>query len=123
MIDGAIHDSMHMFLKQIAILVVSVAAVAYVFPPFAVFALVIACLYIWFAYDYISTSRDLRRIESITRSPVLSSFSELINGITTGGFNPVFVIHQILKSNMTHIINSSCIWLRKNVIEYVIRAS
>jgi uncharacterized protein (DUF2062 family) len=71
-------------IRQAISLTVAAGTIAYVVPFFVVPAIVIAGLHVWFARGYISASRDLRRIESNTRSPIISSFSELVMGITTG---------------------------------------
>lgn len=49
--------------------------------PFSIIPLIpIVCLYILFQIFYVSTSRQLKRIESATKSPVYSHFSETILG-------------------------------------------
>jgi hypothetical protein len=40
-------------------------------------------MYYRIALGYLNTSRDLRRMESNTRSPIFSGFSELLEGIVT----------------------------------------
>ncbi|KAF8756276.1 P-loop containing nucleoside triphosphate hydrolase protein [Rhizoctonia solani] len=62
---------------------VAVGTIVYAVPVFIVPAIVIAYIHLWFARGYINASRDLRRIESNTRSPIVSSFSELVVGIVT----------------------------------------
>lgn len=48
--------------------------------PLFVFPLVIIiALQLWTSQGYIEVSRDLRRIESILRSPIIASFSELVS--------------------------------------------
>jgi ABC-type multidrug transport system fused ATPase/permease subunit len=62
--------------------VASFLVILAILPTFAPFALFIAWLYIRIAPPYIQTSRDLRRLESISLSPAFAGFDELLRGIT-----------------------------------------
>ncbi|KAF8318512.1 P-loop containing nucleoside triphosphate hydrolase protein [Clavulina sp. PMI_390] len=62
---------------------ITVATILYGTPMFIFPLLVIAALQVYISQGYVSFSRDMRRIESNTRSPMIASFSELINGIAT----------------------------------------
>ncbi|QRW10315.1 ABC transporter [Ceratobasidium sp. AG-Ba] len=83
MIDGGLQSYMIQVLTQILALTISVATIAYAVPYFIIPAVIIAYLHVWFSNGYVTASRDLRRIESNTRSPIISGFGELINGIVT----------------------------------------
>jgi hypothetical protein len=52
-------------------------------PGFLVAAIVIGYVYYWLGVMYLNTGRDLRRMESNNRSPVISGFTELLDGIVT----------------------------------------
>jgi ABC-type multidrug transport system fused ATPase/permease subunit len=54
-----------------------------VFPYFLVPALFIGFAYRELAIGYLNTGRDLRRMESNTRSPIFSDFGEILEGIVT----------------------------------------
>jgi len=54
-----------------------------VFPYFLVIAFFLGYAYIELALGYLNTGRDLRRMESNTRSPIFSGFGELLEGIVT----------------------------------------
>jgi ABC-type multidrug transport system fused ATPase/permease subunit len=54
-----------------------------VFPWFLLPAFFIALTYRELAIGYLNTGRDLRRMESNTRSPIFSDFGELLEGIVT----------------------------------------
>ena len=54
-----------------------------VFPAFLVPAFFIGFGYRELAIGYLNTGRDLRRMESNTRSPIFSDFGELLEGIVT----------------------------------------
>lgn len=68
---------------QFLSLIVSIAAIVYAVPYFIVLAIIIAYAHLWFSNGFVTATRDLRRIESNTRSPIISSFSELLTGIAT----------------------------------------
>ncbi|CAE6421059.1 unnamed protein product [Rhizoctonia solani] len=82
-IDGGLQDFMIRVISQTIALSVAVGTIVYAVPFFIVPAFVIAYIHLWFARGYINASRDLRRIEANTRSPIVSSFSELVVGIVT----------------------------------------
>ncbi|TFK62437.1 hypothetical protein BDN72DRAFT_741737, partial [Pluteus cervinus] len=54
-----------------------------IFPGFLIPAVAIGFAYRELAIGYLSTGRDLRRMESNTRSPIFSDFGELLEGIVT----------------------------------------
>jgi ABC-type multidrug transport system fused ATPase/permease subunit len=60
----------------------SLVIVSYVTPQF-LFAIVLQFFYSWFAKIYLSSSRELKRIESVSSSPIYAQFSEMINGMQT----------------------------------------
>ncbi|KAK7202906.1 P-loop containing nucleoside triphosphate hydrolase protein [Myxozyma melibiosi] len=52
-------------------------------PSFIVFMIPIACLYVYYQKLYMRTSRELKRFESISRSPIYAHFQESLNGVST----------------------------------------
>ncbi|KAF7331513.1 ABC bile acid [Mycena kentingensis (nom. inval.)] len=54
-----------------------------VFPPFILPGVLISAVYWWLANGYLQTARDLRRMESNSRSPIFSDFGELLAGMVT----------------------------------------
>jgi len=67
---------MMMFFEALSVLVV----ISYSTPWFLAVALPMVILYYFIQKFYVATSRQLKRIESITRSPIYSHFSETITG-------------------------------------------
>ena len=53
------------------------------FPYFLLPAAVIGLVYRELGIGYLNTGRDLRRMESNSRSPIFSDFGELLEGIVT----------------------------------------
>lgn len=54
-----------------------------VFPWFLLPASLLGFVYRELALGYLNTGRDLRRMESNSRSPIFSDFGELLEGIVT----------------------------------------
>ncbi|KAH8823481.1 multidrug resistance-associated ABC transporter [Flagelloscypha sp. PMI_526] len=63
--------------------VASLTVIAVVFPVFLLPAAIIFFLYLQITITYLNSARDLRRMEANTRSPIFSTFSELLDGIVT----------------------------------------
>ena len=80
-IDGALQNSARNCLSGILNFVSSFGVILFVVPTFAPFAIFIAWLYIRLAPPYIQASRDLRRLELVSLSPVFAGFDELLKGI------------------------------------------
>lgn len=57
--------------------IVSLAVVIWVVPSFAPLAILIAWLYIRLGPAYVKVARDLRRLESVSRSPMFQNFSNV----------------------------------------------
>ena len=63
--------------------VFAILTMSFTVPTFTPFLLVLTYAYYRTAVSYVSAARDLRRLESVTRSPIFQSFSEVLNGIAT----------------------------------------
>ncbi|KAJ7062906.1 hypothetical protein C8F01DRAFT_986153 [Mycena amicta] len=82
-VDGEIAGSLYAVSSSLSGFFVSIITVAVVIPPFLLPALLISVIYWWLANGYLNTGRDLRRMESNSRSPIFSDFGELLTGIVT----------------------------------------
>jgi ABC-type multidrug transport system fused ATPase/permease subunit len=80
-IDGAVNNSARSAIGGALSFLASFGVIVYVVPMFAPVALFIAWLYIRLAPPYVRTSRDLRRLESISLSPAFAGFDELLHGL------------------------------------------
>lgn len=57
--------------------------VTWVTPMFMIAVFPIGLVYIYVARRYLSTSRELKRLDSLTRSPIYSQFQETLTGVST----------------------------------------
>jgi ABC-type multidrug transport system fused ATPase/permease subunit len=80
-VDGALQNSARDAFAGIIGFVSSFVVIVAVVPAFAPFALFIAWLYIRLAPRFVQTSRDLRRLESVSLSPAFAGFDELLRGL------------------------------------------
>ncbi|KAJ3136628.1 hypothetical protein HDU90_003004 [Geranomyces variabilis] len=71
------------FVGQVFRGIYTLGLITYVSPPFIGGIIPIAFVYISIARQYLSTSREMKRLESTSRSPLYSQFSETITGATT----------------------------------------
>ena len=79
--DGKLHNSARDAIGGMLNFLISSFVIVWVVPNFAPVAVILAFFYIRIALPYIRTSRDLRRLESISLSPAFSGFDELLNGL------------------------------------------
>ncbi|KAJ7784449.1 hypothetical protein B0H16DRAFT_1492535 [Mycena metata] len=82
-IDNQIVWSISALTSAIGGLFVSVMTVLVVFPLFVIPASIVGYFYHTLAHGYLHTGRDLRRMESNSRSPIFSDFADLLEGIVT----------------------------------------
>ncbi|QRW13623.1 ABC transporter transmembrane region [Ceratobasidium sp. AG-Ba] len=82
-VDSSLSWSLRNCSHWLATFFAGVLTVSVILPPFLLPAAVIAWLYYLLALGYVRTARDLKRMESNSRSPIFSSFAELLEGIVT----------------------------------------
>ncbi|KAH9035079.1 hypothetical protein EDB84DRAFT_1561273 [Lactarius hengduanensis] len=82
-VDLSLASSLQSVNSSLATFAASVITVAVIFPLFLLPASIIGYVYRMLAIGYLNTGRDLRRMESNSRSPIFSGFGELLEGIVT----------------------------------------
>ncbi|KAJ7807829.1 hypothetical protein B0H14DRAFT_3152303 [Mycena olivaceomarginata] len=82
-IDSSLAGSLQQVNSSLAGFFAALLTVTIVFPVFLFPATFIGFFYYTFAIGYLNTGRDLRRMESNSRSPIFSDFGELLQGIVT----------------------------------------
>ena len=64
-------------------IVVTVVLIAYITPGFLIAGIFITLAYVFLGQFYLHASRDLKRLESVERSPLFQQFGETLSGVTT----------------------------------------
>ncbi|KAI1335226.1 hypothetical protein F5Y15DRAFT_398562 [Xylariaceae sp. FL0016] len=64
-------------------IIITVVLIAAITPGFLIAGLFITCLYVVVGVFYLRASRDLKRLESVNRSPLFQQFGETLSGVTT----------------------------------------
>ncbi|KAL2917396.1 Transporter of the ATP-binding cassette (ABC) [Polyrhizophydium stewartii] len=82
-IDSEVMDSIKYFVQKVIQGITIVCVIGAVTPPFLVVVLPVVLLYLWIARLYLTTSRELKRLESVSRSPIYTQFSETLAGVST----------------------------------------
>jgi ABC-type multidrug transport system fused ATPase/permease subunit len=82
-IDQAIAPSLSFLLYSIIATIYVVILVSVITPAFIVPGIFIALLFKSIGTYYLNTSRDMKRLNSVSRSPIYVQFNETINGVAT----------------------------------------
>ncbi|KAF8577829.1 multidrug resistance-associated ABC transporter [Ramaria rubella] len=82
-IDTSLSSSLQSVNSSIATFIAAVATVVFFSPPFIIPAVVLGYVYYRLGMMYLTSGRDLCRMEANSRSPLFSTFSELLAGIVT----------------------------------------
>ncbi|KAJ3220874.1 hypothetical protein HK099_003938 [Clydaea vesicula] len=82
-IDETLPRTFHGYFRTLFSVLSVLAVNSFSSPLFLVFAIPLGYLYIFFQRYYISTSRELKRLDSISRSPVYAHFQETLGGLAT----------------------------------------
>ncbi|KAF0685074.1 Aste57867_23002 [Aphanomyces stellatus] len=82
-LDEGLPDNWGMLLSTLFDVVTTLGTVVYVTPWFAVVLVPLAGLYLSSQRYFVKTSRELQRLDSISRSPVCSLLTETLDGLAT----------------------------------------
>ncbi|XP_064405659.1 multidrug resistance-associated protein 1-like [Halichondria panicea] len=83
MIDDVIPRSLRSFLFTLFSVISTIIVIMIATPTFGVVIIPLGIFYLLVQRFYVATSRQLKRLESITRSPIYSHFQETITGAST----------------------------------------
>ncbi|KAJ3063483.1 hypothetical protein HDU98_000727 [Podochytrium sp. JEL0797] len=82
-IDNECMDSLDSFFRLIISMTSTVVLILYVAPLAGFVIPVVAFCYSWISSLYLGASRELKRLESISNSPIYAQFSETLTGVST----------------------------------------
>ncbi|KAJ3265284.1 hypothetical protein HDU77_005729 [Chytriomyces hyalinus] len=82
-IDNECMDSLDSFFRLIIQMATTVVLILYVAPASGLIIPVVALCYYWISSLYLEASRELKRLESISNSPIYAQFSETLIGVST----------------------------------------
>ncbi|KAK9371704.1 P-loop containing nucleoside triphosphate hydrolase protein [Lipomyces chichibuensis] len=82
-VDEALARVFSNFLTNTCKVLFSIFVISLANPVFIVLVVPIAFLYVYYQKFYLRTSRALKRLESISRSPIYAHFQESLNGVST----------------------------------------
>ncbi|KAG2235405.1 hypothetical protein INT48_005755 [Thamnidium elegans] len=82
-VDSKIPTDLMAFIIQWFMILTTAITVCTVIPAFFIPMIIIVIINIVVGMDFVSSSRELKRLDSVTRSPVFSNFTETISGIAT----------------------------------------
>jgi ATP-binding cassette subfamily C (CFTR/MRP) protein 1 len=99
--DVTIPEYLNMFLFQLFSLSSVVGLCIWSVPPFIVLVVPVVIFVVYMFLRFAPFSRDIKRLESVSRTPVYSSFSETLTGKSF-----------LLLINPSFLILSSDIWLQ-----------
>ncbi|XP_074855480.1 ATP-binding cassette sub-family C member 2 isoform X2 [Carettochelys insculpta] len=81
-VDEAIPMSFRMWLNCFIAIICTLLLICLATPYFAIVIIPLGIAYFFLLRFYVSTSRQLRRLDSTTRSPIYSHFSETVSGLS-----------------------------------------
>jgi|GEM_PF-161369 len=82
-VDESLPDSLFSFLSTAFSTLGTIGAISYVVPAFLGVVPFLAIMYGYVQSYYIASSRELKRLDSVLRSPIYSHFSESLDGVST----------------------------------------
>ena len=84
-------------------IIITIVLIASITPGFLIAGVFITALYILLGKFYLGASRDLKRLESVQRSPLFQQFGETLTGVTT--IRAYGDERRFVRDNLSHINN------------------
>ncbi|KAJ3276179.1 hypothetical protein HDV01_005627 [Terramyces sp. JEL0728] len=100
-VDADVMDYMRIFMEKIVLSLTTVVVIASIIPEFLLLAPIILWIYSYIAKYYLASARELKRLNSVTRSPIYSHFAETLAGVVT--IRAYNLISKFCDINLAHI--------------------
>ena len=82
-VDDILPRTFSMFFKCVFDVLATLIVITVATPPFLAVMVPVFVIYFFTQRYYVATSRQLKRLESVTRSPIYSHFGETLSGVTS----------------------------------------
>ncbi|KAJ2552092.1 Transporter of the ATP-binding cassette (ABC) [Coemansia sp. RSA 1878] len=82
-IDQSLSSSLAIFITELTASLAILVVISVITPAFTLGAIIIAVIYWAIGVLYLSSSREIKRFESVTKSPIYTQFGETLNGVST----------------------------------------
>ncbi|KAL2282719.1 hypothetical protein FJTKL_10350 [Diaporthe vaccinii] len=82
-VDEVLARTFNMLFVNVAKSGFTLAVVSFTTPAFIAVILPMTAMYLWIQKYYLRTSRELKRLDSVSRSPIYAHFQESLGGIST----------------------------------------
>ncbi|KAI5849407.1 P-loop containing nucleoside triphosphate hydrolase protein [Morchella snyderi] len=82
-IDEVLCRCFNMLFQNSAKSIATIVIISVATPPFIALVIPLGCLYLYIQRYYLRTSRELKRLDSVSRSPIYAHFQESLGGIST----------------------------------------
>lgn len=79
--------------------------IAYITPGFLLFGIFIVAVYWLIGIFYLAVSREIKRIDSISKSPIFQHFGETLSGVST--IRAYGVSNRFIQDNLTKVDNNN----------------
>ena len=113
-IDWLLSQTFDMAFSSFISVIGTIIVVSIIVPYLCIIFVILAIIYIQIMKYYCRTSRQLQRLEAVTRTPILQHFTETIQGAMTIRFYHVQTMYW--KQNLNHIeLNRKFYYLSKTI--------
>lgn len=82
-LDNTLPELLLMFVSQVFTVIGTIVVISISSPMFLIVVVPIFIMYYFVQRFYVATTRQLARLESVTRSPIYSHFGESISGVVS----------------------------------------
>lgn len=82
-VDEVLARTFNMLFVNSARALFTLAVISASTPAFIALIIPLACVYLWIQRYYLRSSRELKRLDSVSRSPIYAHFQESLGGVTT----------------------------------------